>query len=137
MSQETKETRSLSPSEVQLRIGELELQHRLDEALQFVDPDAIDHVGGAKGDIQGIAAIKNKWDHLFDHRRDLSVILEEHVASGELTANLYTLRAVDTATGLPYEIRIMDMMRVRDGKMVEHWAIPDHDAKRHQLGLDK
>lgn len=29
----------------------------------------------------------------------------------------------------------MDMIRVRDGKVVEHWAVRDQDAIRHQLGL--
>jgi predicted ester cyclase len=27
------------------------------------------------------------------------------------------------------------MVRVRDGKIVEHWALLDSDAMRHQLGI--
>jgi predicted ester cyclase len=30
----------------------------------------------------------------------------------------------------------MDMVRVRNGKVVEHWALLDQDAMRAQLGLD-
>ena len=30
----------------------------------------------------------------------------------------------------------MDMVRVRNGKLVEHWAFPDTTAMRRQLGLD-
>lgn len=137
MSQEAKETRPLSPTDVHYRIGDLERANRLDEALELVDPDVIEHLGSTIGDRRGIAALKERWDHLFDNRLNFSFTVEEHVASGELSASVVTVRAVDKATGIPYEILCMDMMRVRNGKLVEHWVIPDHDAKRHQLGLSR
>jgi predicted ester cyclase len=30
----------------------------------------------------------------------------------------------------------MDMVRVRNGRIIEHWALRDSDAIRHQLGRD-
>jgi ketosteroid isomerase-like protein len=65
----------------------------------------------------------------------VSVTVEQNVATDELSANVYLSRGTHTATGRRYEVRGMDMIRVRDGRIVEHWAIRDAVAMDHQLGL--
>lgn len=62
--------------------------------------------------------------------------IEHNVASGDTSVNRYTLRGTHTASGRRYEILGLDMVRVRNGKVVEHWALLDADAMRAQLGLD-
>jgi ketosteroid isomerase-like protein len=52
-----------------------------------------------------------------------------------VSLNRYTLRGTHTTSGRHYEILGLDMIRVRDGKIVEHWALLDSDAMRAQLGL--
>jgi predicted ester cyclase len=38
------------------------------------------------------------------------------------------------ATGRPIDITVMDVMRVVDGRMVEHWGVADRLAVLKQIG---
>jgi hypothetical protein len=44
-------------------------------------------------------------------------------------------RGTDPRSGKPVTMNVMDVCRFEDGKMVEHWGIPDRFAYLHQLGL--
>lgn len=133
MSEQTKAATSVaSAAEVHRRIGELFSAGRREEALALLDPDVIDHRGGALGDHKGVAAWKQKWEHMDD---GVQPTVEHNVASGDFSVNRYTVRGTHTASGRRYEVTSIDMVRVRDGKIVEHWALLDSAAMRHQLGV--
>jgi predicted ester cyclase len=38
------------------------------------------------------------------------------------------------ATGRPIDITVMDVMRVADGRIVEHWGVADRLAVLKQIG---
>jgi predicted ester cyclase len=38
-------------------------------------------------------------------------------------------------TGKTFTINVLDVCSFRDGKIVEHWGVPDRFALLHQLGL--
>lgn len=38
-------------------------------------------------------------------------------------------------TGRKIEITVMDIVRIENGKIVEHWGVPDRFAALSQLGL--
>lgn len=120
---------------VHRRIVELGGAGRPEEALALIDPDVIDHRGGVSGDHVGLAAWRDKWEHIYDGLQDVSVTIEHNVASGNFSVNRYTLRGTHTASGRHYEVTGLDMIRVRDGKLVEHWALADSAAMQHQLGI--
>jgi ketosteroid isomerase-like protein len=106
----------------------------LDEALELIDPDVVDHRGGLAGDHRGRAAWREKWGALAGGEfRDLSATVEQNVATADTSVNRYTIRGTHIASGRHYEIGGMDMIRVRDGRVVEHWAFGDWDLMRHQL----
>jgi predicted ester cyclase len=119
---------------VHRRIVELSGAGRRAEALALIDPDVLDHRGGTLGDHAGLAAWRDKWEHMFDGLRDVSVTIEHNVADGDVSANRYTMRGTDVASGRAFEVTGLDMIRVRDGRLVEHWALLDSSAMRHQLG---
>jgi ketosteroid isomerase-like protein len=54
--------------------------------------------------------------------------------AGDVSASRYTLRGTDIASGRSYEVTGLDMIRVREGRLVEHWALLGSSAMRHQLG---
>jgi predicted ester cyclase len=125
----------VSAAEVHRRIIELWGAGRQSEALILVAPDAVDHRGGALGDHVGRAAWQNKWQHMNDDLEGVSLTIEQNVASGDFSVNRYTFRGMHTASGRRVEITGIDMVRVRGGKLVEHWALLDSAAMRHQLGV--
>lgn len=121
-----------SAAETHRRNVELFSAGRREEALALIDPDAIDHRGGADGDHQGVAAWRQKWEQMDD---GVQVTIEHNVASGDFSVNRYTVRGTHLASRRRYEVTGIDMVRVRDGKIVEHWALLDSAAMRHQLGV--
>lgn len=135
MSRQTGDAKpAVSAAEVHRRIIELWGAGRQAEALTLVAPGAIDHRGGTSGDHRGRAAWKEKWEHMHDGLQDVSLTIEHNVASGDVSVNRYTFRGTDMASGRRCEITGIDMVRVRDGKLAEHWALLDSAAMRHQLG---
>jgi predicted ester cyclase len=102
---------------------------RLEEGLKLIDPDVVDHRGGAEGDHHGIAAWRARWERMADGAfRDMAATVEQNVASGDISVNRYTF------TGPGFQVTGLDMIRVRNGRVVEHWALLDTDAIRHQTG---
>jgi ketosteroid isomerase-like protein len=109
---------------------------QFDAGLALIDEDVIDHRGGAVGDHRGRAAWRQKWELMAAGGygfTDTSVTVEQNVASGDTSVNRYTSRGTDAATGRRYEVTSMDMIRVRGGRVVEHWALQDSSGIRHQL----
>jgi ketosteroid isomerase-like protein len=124
------------PAEVHRRVVEAANTGRHEEGLALVDPDVLDHRGGGSGDHRGIGAWREKWKHMHDGFQNVSATIEHNVEAGDTSVNRYTLRATHTASGRSYEIPGLDMVRVRNGKLVEHWAFADLTAMRSQLGLE-
>jgi ketosteroid isomerase-like protein len=116
---------------------ELLASGQFDAGLALIDEDVIDHRGGTAGDHRGRAAWRQKWERMAAGGygfTDTSVTVEQNVAAGDVSVNRYTSRGTDAATGRRYAVTSMDMIRVRDGRVVEHWAVQDSSAIRHQLG---
>ena len=99
----------------------------LDESLRFIAPESLD---------QGEPATREDWRRKWEYMRagcpDLEVVTEHSVENGEWVSNRYTIRGTHTGdffgqapTGERFEVRGMDMVRVRDGHLIEHWAFAE------------
>ncbi|WP_449466792.1 ester cyclase [Stenotrophomonas humi] len=60
----------------------------------------------------------------------LTVIIHDQVAEGDLVTTRKTIRGLHTgtflgvaATGTPVAIDVIDIVRISDGKYIEHWGI--------------
>ncbi|MDH6708791.1 ketosteroid isomerase-like protein [Kitasatospora sp. MAA19] len=140
MPQGTEDTAHAGPGEVHRRIVESYaqiLEGRLEDALTLVDPEVVDHRGGMEGDHRGRDAWRQKWERMSAGSafHDVSVTIEQNIVCGDTSVNRYTSRGTHTASGRHYEVLSMDMVRVHNGRIVEHWALRDADAMRNQLDL--
>jgi ketosteroid isomerase-like protein len=114
------------------------LEGRFEDALKLIDPEVVDHRGGIQGDHRGREAWRQKWKEQASagsEFHDVSVTIEQNVVSGDTSVNRYTVRGTHTDSGRSYEVLGLDMVRVCNGRIVEHWALLDADAMRDQLGL--
>jgi ketosteroid isomerase-like protein len=140
MSQGTEDVVHAGPGEIHRRIVEnfpQILEGRFEDALALVDPEVLDHRGGTEGDHRGRDAWRQKWERMSAGGafHDVSVTIEQNIVSGDTSVNRYTMRGTHTASGRSYEVLGMDMLRFRNGRIVEHWALRDGDAMRDQLNL--
>ena len=115
----------------------------LDGALAHISPDAVNHAA-PPGTAPGLAGWRQTWEGLRAAFPDLRFTIEQSIQSGDAVANRYTMRGTHAGefmgtpgTGHSFEVLTLDIIRVRDGKVVEHWALSDQLAMSAQLRLDQ
>jgi predicted ester cyclase len=105
-------------------------------------PDVVEHQFGLAG--SGAAAIAHLKAAIADVHRavpDMSFTIEDSVTRGDTV--WARVRGRGTATG-PFfgppsghavDITVIDVARVVDGRIVEHWGVPDRFALLAQTGV--
>lgn len=89
---------------------------------------AVDHLKAAIRDVQMMAP-------------DLTYTIDDWAVSGDVTWVRATGRGTATGpffgppSGRPLEFTVIDIVRVRDGLIVEHWGVPDRFAVLAQSGV--
>jgi predicted ester cyclase len=106
-----------------------------------VSPDFVDH-NPAPGQAPGIAGFKKaimEWRTAFP---DTKIAIEDIFANGDKVV----IRSIQTgtqtgelggmkATGKPIKVEAIDIVRIVDGKMVEHWGQIDSYGMMQQMGM--
>ena len=109
---------------------------------EHIAPDFRRHDPGLPFEVVGPAGVKRLADALLPGMPDMALPIEDIVAEGEKV--LVRLRVQGThggdlmgipATGRPIDIAVMDLFVIRDGKLVEHWALLDNLSLLRQLGV--
>jgi predicted ester cyclase len=102
-------------------------------------PAGIEHQRGNKPGIEGTKATITTLHTWFS---DFELTIVKLAADGDTVWSLNRARGVNTGsvmgfppTGKSFEIDVMDVVRFEDGKMVEHWGVPDQLGLLIQLGL--
>jgi ketosteroid isomerase-like protein len=110
----------LSPAEVLDRMTDAYNRGDYDAGMALFDPQAVDHSapGGPSSDL---AAWRARWERSRAEVPDLRVEVEQVLVDGDMVAR--RLRTSGHRDGRPVAMRGMDMVRVRDGRLVEHWAV--------------
>jgi predicted ester cyclase len=105
----------------------------------LVSLDAIEHQRGLSGGIEGA---KETISTLHEWFSDFELTIDDLVAQGDQVWIRATGRGLNTGnvlgrppTGRRFEITVFDQMRFRDGRLVEHWGVPDQLHLLMQLGL--
>ena len=126
-----------------------ELVQRLVDAINAADDSALldllheDFVDRTPNPLQGTGrdAFVDKIRQLRSAFPDLRLRVEQVVAEGDRVTFLWTLTGTNDgpfadqdATGINVEFSGMNLQRLADGTVVEHWSIHDALSLFHQLG---
>lgn len=106
---------------------------------QYVNEDLIEHQFGAKNGREGI---KNIIRELHAGLSNLNYSLQKSMQEDGFVWTHYKATAIQSGpfmhlppSGTPISIDIMDIARIENGQLVEHWGIPDRFAAMMQLGF--
>jgi predicted ester cyclase len=112
------------PAAVLRAMGSARARGDFEAALLLIAPQSLD-----QGERVAREDWRRKWESMRAASPDLEIVTEQSVEEGEWIAHRYLLRGTHTGdffgqppTGAPFEARGLDMVRVRDGQLVEHWA---------------
>ena len=64
----------------------------------------------------------------------LTMTVEDLIVDGDKVWARSLARAPHPGTGAELTITVFDLCRFEDGRIVEHWGVPDRFALLHQLG---
>lgn len=109
---------------------------------RLCSPDLVEHQFGLSGaGSEAIDRVKRAIRDLHRSIPDLRFTIEDSAESGDRV----WIRAVGRGTatgpffgppsGRPVEITVIDVARVVDGRIVEHWGVPDRFALLAQTGV--
>jgi predicted ester cyclase len=113
--------------------------HDVGRAERYVASDAVNHTP-LPGEPSGIDGFRYRATMLVSAFPDFTFEQQEAVVDGDRVATRGILRGTNTgsfmgmpATGKKVCIAYADIVRFRDGKMVEHWGLMDIASLMQQL----
>jgi steroid delta-isomerase-like uncharacterized protein len=108
---------------------------------RLVNPDFVDH-DPAPGQAPGLQGIKDLMQMFFTAFPDLHVTVNRLVADEDTVAGAVTTEGTQDGdfmgipkSGMKISITELHMMRIANGKMVEHWGVGDGMTMMQQLGV--
>jgi predicted ester cyclase len=121
-------------------IDEVFNQGRMEVADELIAPHAVEHQRGGMGD--GPEGAKRTATVLRSAFPDFSLTIDDLVVDGDKVwarqrgggTNLGTFFGFP-ATGKTAYIEVFDVVRFENGRMVEHWGVPDQLGMMVALGL--
>jgi predicted ester cyclase len=108
---------------------------------ELMSPDFVEHEELPPGTPPGREAAKYFFAQWRQGFPDGQVTLEKEIAEGDLVSVYETWRGTHTgeffgipASGKPVSFKVIDILRVANGKFVEHWAVADNLSLMQQIG---
>ena len=106
----------------------------------YSSPDFVEHQYGFNP--PNAEGVKKAIKGLHDAFPDFSLKIEDLIVEGDKVWGRMTGRGTHKnqfgplpPTGKRFEITVIDIMRFKDGKLIEHWGVPDRLALMEQLGM--
>ena len=113
-------------------------QQKFDVLGTSFDPNFVEHQFGLKKNIEGM---QEDITDLHKSFPDIAFKIEETVVEGDKLWARMIARGTNKGgimgppNGKPFEIYVFDVVRFKDGKIVEHWGVSDRFAILAQLGM--
>ena len=96
--------------------------------------ELIEHEYLSRTDVPGPQILKAQIDDARHSIKELKLTIEAMVETNDTIWARSKATGVDPRSGKPVTIDVMDICRFVDGKLVEHWGVPDRFALLHQIG---
>ncbi|MGX4770369.1 ester cyclase [Bradyrhizobium guangdongense] len=109
-------------------------QGDLTVADEVCDAKLVEHQYLTRTDLPGPQILKAQIEDARRSIKDLRFTIEAIVESGDTVWARGKASGVDPRSGKPVSIDVMDVCRFANGKLVEHWGVPDRFALLHQFG---
>jgi steroid delta-isomerase-like uncharacterized protein len=115
--------------------------HNLAAIDEYLAPDFVDHSApaGLPPDREGV---KIQFSGFIAAMPDLKAVIHDQVADDEKVVTHKTLCGTHCGdlmgippTGKQLNIEVIDILRVRDGKITDHWNLVDQMGLMRQLGV--
>ena len=134
----------------EIEAGKATYQRMVDEVVnqgnfgvveELFDPAYVDHSAppGAPGGLDGVRAVFGMFRTAFP---DVKFEIMDMVGEGDIVATLVHGEGTNTGpfmgippSNLPAKWRSVGFFRIKDGKIVEHWGIPDMLGILIQIGV--
>jgi steroid delta-isomerase-like uncharacterized protein len=126
-------------------LEEVQSQHNLDIVGELMDPNMIDHYYDAQGLQQpknAVEGFKKFFSGMLAAFPDIKAVIHDQVAEGDKVVTHKTFHGTHKGefrgippTGKKASVDVIDIFRIADGKMVEHWAVIDWMGLMQQLGV--
>jgi predicted ester cyclase len=106
---------------------------------EVVAQDFVEHQFGAESGVEGLKGLIRELRTAFP---DLRMTIEDSVVSGDKVWVRLRCRGTHRGplmgippTGRSIDTTAVEICRIANGKLVEHWGVPDRFAAMNQLGL--
>ncbi len=123
-------------------IDEIQNAHRLERMGEIFADDVVDHMNLWGSAWQGLAAYRISYPRLLAGLPDLSSVLHFQIAEEDRVVSFKTASGThrghflgQPATGRRLTFTIIDIFRIRDGKISEFWGLIDEATCLRQMGL--
>ncbi len=105
-----------------------------------VAPDCVEH---QRGHAQGVVGAKELSALLHRRLTDVELRVQDLAVVGDRAWLRNRARGISTGpvmglppTGQPVEVEVFDLVRIEDGRVVEHWGVADQLGLLLQLGFE-
>jgi predicted ester cyclase len=109
---------------------------------ELCSPDLVEHQFGLAGTgAEAIAHVKAAIQDVHTAVPDMSFTIEDEIEDGDTMWVCVSARGTATGpffgapSGRPLAITVIDIARIVDGRIVEHWGVPDRFALLAQTGV--
>jgi steroid delta-isomerase-like uncharacterized protein len=122
-------------------VAEAQSHHNLSAVDEYLSPDFVDHSvpAGLPPTREGV---KLQFGMFLAALPDLHAIIHDQVADADKVVTRKTLRGTHQGdllgiapTGKTLEIEVIDILRVVDGRITDHWNLVDMLGVLRQLGV--
>ena len=106
----------------------------------LIADDAVDHMGPNGHEVKGGDSIRHMLADMHNHFKDLKFVTIADAANGDYIFTLSTFKGTctDGSMGMPsgtvMNEKTVDVIKVKDGKMVEHWGFVDPNEMMKMMG---